>query len=105
MCGATGMRHVEKKKCAAGRAGRRFTAVRGTQLQKVDQKQTVFEVAASKSIEFKGKDASLPRGRAHKMPHYFREGLEIATTLFTREAVSTGEKMEESSATARCKST
>jgi lipopolysaccharide export system protein LptA len=53
------MRHVEKKNAPPAAPVDVSRQSAGLNFKKVDQKQTVFEVAASKSIEFKGKDASL----------------------------------------------
>src|SRR5713101_7317591 len=53
------VRHVEKKNAPPAAPIDVSRQSAGLNFKKVDQKQTVFEVAASKSIEFKGKDASL----------------------------------------------
>jgi len=53
------VRHVEKKNAPPATPIDVSRQSAGLNFKKVDQKQTVFEVAASKSIEFKGKDASL----------------------------------------------
>jgi lipopolysaccharide export system protein LptA len=53
------VRHVEKKNAPPAAPVDVSRQSAGLNFKKVDQKQTVFEVAASKSIEFKGKDASL----------------------------------------------
>jgi lipopolysaccharide export system protein LptA len=53
------VRHVEKKNAPPAAPIDVSRQSAGLNFKKVEQKQTVFEVAASKSIEFKGKDASL----------------------------------------------
>jgi lipopolysaccharide export system protein LptA len=53
------VRHVEKKNAPPSAPVDVSRQSAGLNFKKVEQKQTVFEVAASKSIEFKGKEASL----------------------------------------------
>jgi lipopolysaccharide export system protein LptA len=53
------VRHVEKKNAPPAAPVDVSRQSAGLNFKKVEQKQTVFEVAASKSIEFKGKEASL----------------------------------------------
>jgi lipopolysaccharide export system protein LptA len=53
------VRHIETKNAPPAAPIDVSRQSAGLNFKKVDQKQTVFEVAASKSIEFKGKDASL----------------------------------------------
>jgi lipopolysaccharide export system protein LptA len=52
-------RHIETKNAPPAAPTDVSRQSAGLNFKKVEQKQTVFEVAASKSIEFKGKDASL----------------------------------------------
>ena len=53
------VRHIETKNAPPAAPIDVSRQSAGLNFKKVEQKQTVFEVAASKSIEFKGKDASL----------------------------------------------
>ena len=51
--------HVEKKHAPPATPVDVSRQSAGLNFKKVEQKQTIFEVAASKSTEFKGQDASL----------------------------------------------
>jgi lipopolysaccharide export system protein LptA len=53
------VRHIETKNAPPAAPTDVSRQSAGLNFKKVEQKQTVFEVAASKSIEFKGKDTSL----------------------------------------------
>src|SRR5256885_17271814 len=53
------VRHVEKKNAPPSAPVDVSRQSAGLNFKKVEQKQTIFEVAASKSTDFKGQDASL----------------------------------------------
>ena len=53
------LRHLEKKKAPPAAPVDVSRQSAGLNFKKVEQNQTIFEVAASKSIEFRGQDASL----------------------------------------------